>query len=72
MEASDAARNGMQKSALHPQNVVDVSVDKMKDTVDNTVDNSILSELRGLNMDTMSPIEALNKLYQYKSALSGE
>lgn len=72
LEASDAARIGMQKSALHPQNVVDVSVDKMKDTVDNTVDNSILSELRGLNMDTMSPIEALNKLYQYKSALSGE
>ena len=72
LEASDAARIGMQKSALHPQNVVDVSVDKMKDTVDNTVDNSILSDLRGLNMDTMSPIEALNKLYQYKSALSGE
>ena len=37
-----------------------------------TEDNEILSELKGLNLDTMTPVEALTKLYDLKAkALNG-
>lgn len=37
-----------------------------------TEDNEVLSELKGLNLDTMTPVEALTKLYDLKAkALNG-
>lgn len=71
LESADAARRGVQKQVQNGENSVDNTVDKLNDTVDNlqnTVDKSILDDLKKLDMDLMSPIEALNKLYQYKAA----
>ena len=37
-----------------------------------TEDYEVLSELKGLNLDTMTPVEALTKLYDLKAkALNG-
>lgn len=68
LESADAARQGVQKQVSGGGYIVD----NPKDVVDNygsAVDKSVLDDLKKLDMDLMSPIEALNKLYQYKSAL---
>lgn len=71
LENADAARRGVQKQVQNSENLVDNAVDKSNDKVDNlqnAVDKSVLDDLKKLDMDLMSPIEALNKLYQYKAA----
>lgn len=68
LESSDAAKRGVQKQVFDGGKMVDNS-EMNVDNVVNEVDKSILEDLERLDMDIMSPIEALNKLYQYKAAL---
>ena len=46
----------------------DLSVDKSDKAVDNPVDKAILADLKALNLENMTPMMALQKLYSYRDA----
>ena len=43
-----------------------ISVDKSDSTVDNPVDKAILADLKALNLENITPMMALQKLYSYR------
>ena len=47
----------------------EISVDKSEKTVDNQVDKAILADMKALNLENMTPMMALQKLYAYHDAL---
>ena len=47
----------------------DISVDKSAKSVDNPVDNAILADLKALDLQNMTPMMALQKLYSYHDAI---
>jgi DNA mismatch repair protein MutS len=46
----------------------DLSVDKSDKAADNPVDKAILADLKALNLENMTPMMALQKLYSYRDA----
>ena len=46
----------------------EIYVDKSENRVDNPVDKAILSDLKTLNLENMTPMMALQKLYSYRDA----
>ena len=62
-------------TAARPKNTVDKYVDSSHDSVDNSnqdvdnpVDISVLADLKALNLENMTPMMALQKLYSYHAA----
>ena len=47
----------------------ELSVDKSKKDVDKQVDKAILADMKALNLENMTPMMALQKLYSYHDAL---
>ena len=45
-----------------------IFVDKSEITVDNSVDKAILADLKALNLENITPMMALQKLYSYRDA----
>ena len=43
-------------------------VDKSDNTVDNPVDKAILADLKAIDLENMTPMMALQKLYSYRDA----
>ncbi len=67
LETSDMAVRPMSAHS----NAVDNSnadVDNPQNEVDNSVDKAILADLKALNLENMTPMMALQKLYSYKDA----
>ena len=46
----------------------EIYVDKSENAVDNPVDKAILADLKALNLENMTPMMALQKLYSYRDA----
>ena len=47
----------------------EISVDNSNNSVDNSVDKAILTDLKAINLENMTPMMALQKLYSYRDAL---
>ena len=44
------------------------TVDKSEKSVDDPVDKAVLADLKALNLENMTPMMALQKLYAYRDA----
>ena len=75
LENSDMATMH-EKSRIETVDNHEISVDKSRKAVDNPVDNpvdkAVLADLRALNLENMTPMMALQKLYSYHAALKEE
>jgi DNA mismatch repair protein MutS len=71
LENSDMATMH-EKSRIETVDNRDISVDKSRNAVDNPVDKAVLADLRALNLENMTPMMALQKLYSYHDALKEE
>ena len=56
------------KSGIKTVDNQEISVDKSEKSVDNPVDNAVLADLKALNLENMTPMMALQKLYAYHDA----
>ena len=68
LENSDMATMH-EKARIKTVDNEEISVDKSKKTVDNQVDKAILADMKALNLENMTPMMALQKLYAYHDAL---
>ena len=68
LENSDMATMH-EKSRIKTVDNHEISVDKSEKTVDNQVDKAILADMKALNLENMTPMMALQKLYAYHDAL---
>ena len=67
LESSDMAamhKNGRIKTVDES----DLSVDKSEKQVDNSVDKAVLADLKAIDLENMTPMMALQKLYAYHNA----
>ena len=71
LENSDMATMH-EKTRIETVDNSDISVDKSKKTVDNPVDKAVLADLKALNLENMTPMMALQKLYSYRDAWKDE
>ena len=46
----------------------EISVDKSEKQVDNSVDKAVLADLKAIDLENMTPMMALQKLYAYHDA----
>ena len=61
-----------EKSRIETVDNHEISVDKSRKVVDNPVDKAVLADMRALNLENMTPMMALQKLYSYHDALKEE
>ena len=71
LENSDMATMH-EKSRIETVDNHEISVDKSRKVVDNPVDKAVLADMRALNLENMTPMMALQKLYSYHDALKEE
>ena len=58
-----------EKASIKTVDKQELSVDKLEKAVDNPVDKAILADMKALNLENMTPMMALQKLYSYHGAL---
>ena len=68
LENSDMATMH-EKARIKTVDKQELSVDKLEKAVDNPVDKAILADMKALNLENMTPMMALQKLYSYHDAL---
>jgi DNA mismatch repair ATPase MutS len=67
LESSDMAT--MHKSGrIKTVDDSEISVDKSEKQVDNSVDKAVLADLKAIDLENMTPMMALQKLYAYHDA----
>jgi len=67
LENSDMATMH-EKARIKTVDEAGISVDKSENAVDNSVDKAVLADLKAMDLENMTPMMALQKLYAYRDA----
>ena len=61
-----------ERSGIKTVDESEISVDKSENAVDNSVDKAILADLKAMDLENLTPMMALQKLYAYRDAWKDE